>query len=156
MAATSKLVFILAVLLLVSGHQASAAANDDPAPYFLGKWELLPNNPGISAMHSVLLPNVDEMVIFDATVWQISRLPLPDYKRPCPMHQNKATNVTNIDCWCHSVFYNVNTLQVTPLKVITDTWCSSGGLDVNGNLISTGGFLGGSIIFSRVDILSKQ
>lgn len=144
MAATSKLVFILAVLLLVSGHQASAAANDDPAPYFLGKWELLPNNPGISAMHSVLLPNVDEMVIFDATVWQISRLPLPDYKRPCPMHQNKATNVTNIDCWCHSVFYNVNTLQVTPLKVITDTWCSSGGLDVNGNLISTGGFLGGS------------
>lgn len=26
----------------------------------------------------------------------------------------------------------------------TDTWCSSGGLDVNGNLVSTGGFQGGA------------
>ncbi|MFZ8477821.1 hypothetical protein ACO1MN_16300, partial [Staphylococcus aureus] len=39
---------------------------------------------------------------------------------------------------------DVNTGALKPLGLSTDTWCSSGGLTVNGTLVSTGGYGGGA------------
>ncbi|KAF9589573.1 hypothetical protein IFM89_025699 [Coptis chinensis] len=37
-----------------------------------------------------------------------------------------------IKCWAHSGKYDIETAAGRPLKVETDTWCSSGGLNVDG------------------------
>ncbi|KAL9440674.1 hypothetical protein AB3S75_019357 [Citrus x aurantiifolia] len=129
-----SLILLAAVLLLV--NNAAAA----PAGGFLGSWELISQNAGISAMHTQLLPKTDHIAVFDASVWHISRLQLPQEKRPCFWHHNKLTNQTAEDCWCHSIFYDYNKNAVKALKVQSDTWCSSGGLSPDGRLVSTGGF----------------
>ncbi|XP_050219658.1 aldehyde oxidase GLOX1 [Mercurialis annua] len=106
---------------------------------YKGDWELVSQNSGVSAMHAILLPKVDKVLMYDATIWKISKLPLPNGQ--CRI-VNK--NPADKDCWCHSILFDINTGELTPLELNTDTWCSSGGLDVNGNLVSTGGYQGGA------------
>ncbi|EEF48214.1 Galactose oxidase precursor, putative [Ricinus communis] len=106
---------------------------------YKGDWELVSQNSGVSAMHAILLPKTDKVLMYDATIWKISKLPLPNDE--CRV-LNKTTG--DKDCWCHSVLFDIKTSELTPLELHTDTWCSSGGLDVNGNLVSTGGYQGGA------------
>ncbi|KAK8559095.1 hypothetical protein V6N13_098688 [Hibiscus sabdariffa] len=114
---------------------------------FKGSWELFVENAGVSAMHMVLLPKIDQALMFDATVWKISKLKLPG--PPC----RKVEGTTNQeDCWCHSILMDVETGKIRPLRVEHDTWCSSGALDVNGRLISTGGYNNGSDTVRILDI----
>ncbi|MGD7361381.1 hypothetical protein, partial [Ralstonia pseudosolanacearum] len=47
------------------------------------------------------------------------------------------------ECWAHAAEFDIETGAVRPLLVNTDTWCSSGGLNVNGTLVQAGGWLGG-------------
>ncbi|KAM7276345.1 hypothetical protein ACFE04_018211 [Oxalis oulophora] len=102
-----------------------------------GKWELFSKDSGVSAMHSILLPN-NQVVMYDATIWEISRIKLPKGV-PC-----RHIGPGNDDCWSHAVFFDIETGKKTPLKLDSDTWCSSGALDVNGNLVGTGGDRNGS------------
>ncbi|KAJ0046418.1 hypothetical protein Pint_05638 [Pistacia integerrima] len=74
--------------------------------------------------------------MYDATVWRTSKIPLPPEKMPCRI-ANEETG--ELDCWCHSVLFDYETAKLTALKIEHDTWCSSGGLTVDGNLVSTGG-----------------
>lgn len=106
---------------------------------YKGEWAIVSDNSGVSAMHAILLPKIDKVLMYDATIWKISKIELPNGK--CRV-LNQTTGEK--DCWCHSVLYDINNGQLTPLELNTDTWCSSGGLDVDGNLVSTGGYQGGA------------
>ncbi|KAI3672706.1 hypothetical protein L6452_38803 [Arctium lappa] len=44
------------------------------------------------------------------------------------------------ECTAHSVEYDVASNSIRPLMVLTDVWCSSGGLMPEDNLVQTGGF----------------
>jgi hypothetical protein len=104
-----------------------------------GSWELVSMNSGVSAMHSILLPKVNKVLMYDATIWKKSEIRLP--AGHCRL-LNKTTGEN--DCYCHSVLFDIATTAITPLELHTDTWCSSGGLSVDGNLVGTGGFQGGA------------
>ncbi|KAB5514323.1 hypothetical protein DKX38_028229 [Salix brachista] len=104
-----------------------------------GSWELVSVNSGVSAMHSILLPKVNKVLMYDATIWKKSEIRLP--AGHCRL-LNKTTGEN--DCYCHSVLFDIATSAITPLELHTDTWCSSGGLSVDGNLVGTGGFQGGA------------
>ncbi|XVF49141.1 hypothetical protein PTKIN_Ptkin03bG0244500 [Pterospermum kingtungense] len=111
---------------------------DKVATNFKGEWEMFVENSGVSAMHLILLPKIDQVMMFDATVWKISKLKLPG--PPCRIVE--GTNEE--DCFCHSVLLDIETAQIKPLRLTHDTWCSSGALDVNGRIVSTGGYNNGS------------
>lgn len=81
---------------------------------FPGKWELVSLNSGVSAMHAILLPKVNQVLMYDATVWKISKIPLPQEKMPCRVIDPKTNEV---DCWAHSVLFDIETAKLKPLKV---------------------------------------
>lgn len=98
---------------------------------YLGKWKMLKRNIGISAMHMALLPN-DRIVAFDRTNMGPSNITLPSGK--CP-------NISKfIDCYSHSVEFNLANRSVRALTVLSNTWCSSGALDPDGMLVQSGGY----------------
>ncbi|CAN0901522.1 Aldehyde oxidase GLOX1 [Linum grandiflorum] len=106
---------------------------------FNGQWELFSKNSGVSAMHSILLPKVEKVIMYDATIWRISNIMLPN--GVCRILDPKTGEK---DCWAHSVLFDANVDNLIPLELNTDTWCSSGGLTLEGNFVSTGGFQGGA------------
>ncbi|CAN8252368.1 unnamed protein product [Cochlearia groenlandica] len=91
-------------------------------------------------MHAILMPLSNQIQFYDATIWRISQIKLPPGV-PCHV-VNAQTN--RVDCWAHSILVDVNTGFIKPLSLATDTWCSSGGLTINGTLVSTGGYGGGA------------
>ncbi|KAL2929122.1 Aldehyde oxidase GLOX1, partial [Bienertia sinuspersici] len=101
---------------------------------YQGKWELVSLNSGVSAMHMQLLPT-NRLAMFDATSLGKSSIELP------PDRCRLIPNTTNqFDCFAHAVEYDLQTNNVRTLKVLTNPWCSSGGLAQDGTLISTGGW----------------
>ncbi|KAH7572273.1 hypothetical protein ACOSP7_015343 [Xanthoceras sorbifolium] len=115
--------------------------NEDVQTGYKGKWELVSQNSGVSAMHAILLPNINKVLMYDANIWRISKLPLPPQKMPCVLYDPEYRLQ---DCWAHSVLFDIETSELKALKIETDTWCSSGGLTVDGNLVSTGGYRAGA------------
>ncbi|XWS26813.1 hypothetical protein CRYUN_Cryun26dG0062500 [Craigia yunnanensis] len=85
---------------------------------YKGKWEVFTENAGVSAMHLVLLPKIDQALMFDATVWKQSKIKLPG--PPCRVVE--GTNEQ--DCFCHSVLLDTETAKIRPLRV---HFCSTGG-----------------------------
>ncbi|KAJ8751056.1 hypothetical protein K2173_016237 [Erythroxylum novogranatense] len=123
--------------LPVEGNQVGADQVGKEKKY-RGRWELVSSNSGVSAMHSILLPNVNKVIMYDATIWHISNVKL---NGECRILNDKTGEK---DCWAHSVLFDIETGQTEPLMLHTDTWCSSGGLTLDGNFVSTGGFQGGA------------
>ncbi|XVF88584.1 hypothetical protein PTKIN_Ptkin19aG0062600 [Pterospermum kingtungense] len=113
---------------------------------YKGDWELFTPNSGVSAMHLIILPKIDQALMFDATVWKQSKIMLPG--PPC--RQVEGTNEQ--DCFCHSVLMDIETAKLRTMRLKYDTWCSSGALDVNGRLVSTGGYNNGSDTVRILDI----
>ncbi|KAF8021708.1 hypothetical protein BT93_G1991 [Corymbia citriodora subsp. variegata] len=86
-------------------------------------------------MHMQLLRD-DTVVIFDRTDFGRSNLSLPH--RRC---RRDPTDVAlKVDCTAHSLLYDVESNSIRALTVQTDTWCSSGAVRPDGNLIQTGGY----------------
>ncbi|XP_024366413.1 aldehyde oxidase GLOX [Physcomitrium patens] len=99
-----------------------------------GYWETVVNNAGISTMHSAVAHD-GNVVLLDRTNVGPSQLKLaPDNCR-----DNLADRSLKHDCTAHSALFSPNSNKVRPLKVITDTWCSSGQFDGSGKLVQTGG-----------------
>ncbi|KAK8984052.1 hypothetical protein V6N11_029381 [Hibiscus sabdariffa] len=124
---SAPITFIFSVLLLqlLSASLTSAAG---------GSWQLLQKSIGISAMHMQLLKN-DRVVMFDRTDAGPSNLKLPGGK--C---RNDPTDMAlQVDCTAHSVEYDVFANKFRALTIQTDTWCSSGSVMPDGNLVQTGG-----------------
>lgn len=78
-------------------------------------------------MHMQLLHN-DRVTIFDRTEFGPTNLTFPN--GDCP----------TTDCTAHSAEYSVLDNSYRPLTVLTNTWCSSGGVFPDGKLVQTGGF----------------
>ncbi|KAF3775827.1 WSC domain-containing protein [Nymphaea thermarum] len=152
----SSLLFLLLFPLFFSlafSQFFSFFSGQDPEPVpqaafftgFLGSWELVVPDAGVSAMHMQLMPGTSKAVIFDSTIFGPSHIGLPDGKCRYDPH-NK---VTHQDCWAHSIEYDYDTGAIRPLMVLTDTWCSSGALSIDGRLVQTGGFNdGGRVVRS--------
>ncbi|KAE8658545.1 hypothetical protein F3Y22_tig00116971pilonHSYRG00770 [Hibiscus syriacus] len=103
-----------------------------------GKWKLLKRSIGVSAMHMQLLPN-DKIIAFDRSDFGPSNLTLPQGK--CTQESKSS------DCYAHSVEFNPATRAVRPLTILSDTWCSSGALSMDGTLVQSGGYrLGEKVI----------
>ncbi|VVA94356.1 unnamed protein product [Arabis nemorensis] len=113
---------------------------EGPETKWPGKWELFLKSSGVSAMHAILMPVINKVQFYDATIWRISEIKLPQGV-PCHLYNHKTNAV---DCFAHSVQVDIKTGNLRPLLLTTDTWCSSGGLTVNGTLVSTGGYQGGA------------
>ncbi|KAG2311837.1 hypothetical protein Bca52824_023394 [Brassica carinata] len=83
-----------------------------------GKWELFLPNSGVSAMHAILMPVINQVQFYDATIWRISQIKLPPGV-PCHVVDPK---INKVDCWAHSVLVDINTGAIKPLAVrITPT-----------------------------------
>ncbi|XP_010541897.1 PREDICTED: aldehyde oxidase GLOX-like [Tarenaya hassleriana] len=93
-----------------------------------GRWKILSRNIGISAMHMALLPN-DKVIVFDRTDSGPSNITGP--VQGCQTDQV---------CYAHSVEFDPVKRTVRPLTILTDTWCSSGALSSDGELVQTGGY----------------
>ena len=93
-----------------------------------GRWDILQQSIGVSAMHMQLLKN-DRVIVFDRTDFGHSNLSLPAGK--CPKNSK--------DCTAHSAEYNVATNTFRALTVQTNVWCSSGVVLEDGTLAQTGG-----------------
>ncbi|CAL5031229.1 unnamed protein product [Urochloa decumbens] len=122
---------VLALLLTFGGigiAKASAAG---------GRWELLQDSVGVSAMHMQLLHN-DRVILFDRTNAP-SNLTFPA-GHPCRQNPRDQWFKNTTDCTAHSVEYDVASNTFRALSVFTDTWCSSGYVDPDGTLVQTGGW----------------
>ncbi|XP_057533864.1 aldehyde oxidase GLOX-like [Amaranthus tricolor] len=97
-----------------------------------GRWELLQESIGISAMHMQLLGD-DRVIIYDRTDFGPSNLTLTE----------SQCSLTPRDCTAHSAEYDSLTNTFRPLVVITNNWCSSGSTLSDGTLVQTGGWRDG-------------
>ncbi|KAE9600323.1 hypothetical protein Lal_00046039 [Lupinus albus] len=109
---------------------------------FNGKWEVINNDSGVSAMQIILMPT-NKIIVYDATVYRTSRLRYPEGV-PCVPYIDMNSKQPLQDCFAHAMEYDIETNQVRPLKVTVDPWCSSGGLAPDGTLISSGGWNDGA------------
>lgn len=84
-------------------------------------WELVVENAGVSAMH-MALTHTNRVIMFDRTDYGPSQIKLPGgYCR-----KNNNDLALKVDCWAHSIEYDIASNKIRPLTVMTDTWCSSG------------------------------
>ena len=127
MTPTMILSFIFCQLLLIAQPSLTGAAS--------GRWRLLQNNIGITAMHMQLLNN-DRVVIFDRTDFGRSNLSLPNGE--CRHDPNETT--LKVDCTAHSAEYDTVSNTFRALFVQTDLFCSSGSVMPDGTLVQTGGY----------------
>ncbi|XP_050887569.1 aldehyde oxidase GLOX1 [Lathyrus oleraceus] len=89
-----------------------------------------------------LMPT-NKILVYDATIYRLSRLQYPKGE-PCVPYKDDRTQENKIDCFAHSMEYDLATNQVRALKLTQDPWCSCGGLAPDGSLVSSGGFLDGT------------
>ncbi|KAK9277966.1 hypothetical protein L1049_027523 [Liquidambar formosana] len=106
-----------------------------------GQWQLLLNNTGVVAMHMALTHH-NTVIIFDQTGSGQSgyRLRRRYNGRKC---METHDDITDSSCYAHSVEYNILSNKIRPLRLDSDTWCSSGSFLSNGTLLQTGGYGGG-------------
>ncbi|PUZ64825.1 hypothetical protein GQ55_3G174100 [Panicum hallii var. hallii] len=115
--------------------QVAAATGEGP----VGEWTIVSENSGVSPMHMAVMRH-GRAVMFDTSTTGRSLMRLPqDNCRTDPRAKEEGT----MDCWAHSVEFDYSTGGLRPLKILTDTWCSSGAFDADGNLVQTGGYFEG-------------
>ncbi|CAA0830154.1 glyoxal oxidase-related protein [Striga hermonthica] len=102
----------------------------------LGYWKIHSQNAGVAAMHIQLLPN-GKAIMYDSTSNGLSEITL-NPPSCAPRVGGRPTDPQQ-DCTAHAIEYDVETAQIRTLKLETSPWCSSGGLNKNGDLVSTGG-----------------
>ncbi|WVZ14191.1 hypothetical protein V8G54_011757, partial [Vigna mungo] len=123
---------------------AVSDGGDDIPDYetdFLGSWEVINRDSGVSAMQLQLMPD-NTMNVYDATVYRVSRLRYPE-GMPCVQFYDENLKQNKEDCYAHAMTYDIQTNQVRALTVKTDPWCSCGGLTPDGMLVVAGGFADG-------------
>ncbi|KAF3777810.1 WSC domain-containing protein [Nymphaea thermarum] len=99
-----------------------------------GKWDLLMENAGICSMHTAVT-RFGTVVLLERTNNGPTQLKLPGNK--CRFDPNER--VLKRDCYAHSALYDPATNRLRPLRIQTDTWCSSGQFLPDGTLLQTGG-----------------
>ncbi|XP_062026911.1 aldehyde oxidase GLOX-like [Rosa rugosa] len=102
-----------------------------------GQWQLLLDNTEVVAMHMTLTHH-NTVIIFDQTEAGPSghRLRRRYNGTRCTQFRN---DLADSSCYVHSVEYDISGNKLRPLRLSTDTWCSSGSFLSNGTLLQTGG-----------------
>uniref|UniRef100_A0A0E0DUP9 Galactose oxidase-like Early set domain-containing protein n=1 Tax=Oryza meridionalis TaxID=40149 RepID=A0A0E0DUP9_9ORYZ len=119
---------------------------DDSAGH-AGSWTIVSENSGVSAMHLAVMRH-GKAIMFDTSTTGRSLMRLPmNNCRADPRAKREGT----MDCWAHAVEFDYSTGALRSLKTATDTWCSSGAFDADGNLIQTGGYFEGDKAVRRLD-----
>ncbi|PIN00941.1 Galactose oxidase [Handroanthus impetiginosus] len=103
----------------------------------LGYWKIDSENAGVAAMQIQLMPKRNKIVWLDSTSNGLSEIELNPGS--CKPRWGGRENDPPEDCTAHAIEYDIETAEIRTLKVETSPWCSSGGLNKNGDLISTGG-----------------
>ncbi|KAH6807126.1 hypothetical protein C2S51_028234 [Perilla frutescens var. frutescens] len=101
-----------------------------------GKWRVHSKNAGVSAMHLQLMPN-NKAVWYDSTSNGLSEI--ENNPRSCRPRVGGRPTDPQQECTAHAIEYDIMTAKTRTLTVDSSPWCSSGGLSMNGDLISTGG-----------------
>ncbi|GAB2279913.1 hypothetical protein Dimus_014548 [Dionaea muscipula] len=101
-----------------------------------GTWELLVPDAGIASMHTAVT-HYGTVVLLDRTNNGPTRKML--LRRQCSLLRRQNDTAKPHDCYAHSVLFSPQTDQIRPLKILTDTWCSSGQFLPDGTLLQTGG-----------------
>ncbi|XP_071726348.1 putative aldehyde oxidase Art an 7, partial [Rutidosis leptorrhynchoides] len=125
-----------------NGADSNKIVNDGRSDYsspeietdYNGVWEIDNPNVGVSAMQLQLMPN-DQVIWYDATSLGPSSRKL-EPEGNCPINPD-ANNEP--DCWAHALAYDWKTSKSNTVMLSGDTWCSSGNLWPNGNMVATGG-----------------
>ena len=130
---------ILFLIILSSNflNNNPSVSSQSLTPFFgsKGRWHLLQESIGISAMHMQLLRN-NKVIMYDRTDFGPSNISL----RGGRCRYDPADTALEVDCTAHSVLYDVASNTFRPLMVQTDLWCSSGAVLPNGTLVQTGGY----------------
>ncbi|XP_010553274.1 PREDICTED: aldehyde oxidase GLOX [Tarenaya hassleriana] len=111
-----------------------------------GTWELLVPDAGIASMHTAVT-RFNTVVLLDRTNIGPSRKFL-GHKR---CRRDQSDPILKLDCYAHSVQFDLGTNRIRPLMIQTDTWCSSGQFLPDGSLLQTGGDLDGFRKIRRFD-----
>ncbi|XP_050377794.1 aldehyde oxidase GLOX-like [Argentina anserina] len=101
-----------------------------------GQWQLLLDNTEVVAMHMALTHH-NTVVIFDQTEAGPSGHQLR--RRYNGTRCKTRDDLADSSCYAHSVEYDIAGNKLRPLRLTTDTWCSSGSFLSNGTLLQTGG-----------------
>lgn len=136
---------VLGILTWVGSSEAAAARGVGDS------WELVVANAGVSAMH-MALTHTNRVIMFDRTDYGPSQIKLPrGYCR-----RNNKDLALKVDCWAHSIEYDIATNKIRPLTVLTDTWCSSGAFQPDGSLTQTGGWNDGSNAVRKIGLTATD
>ncbi|GLJ15874.1 hypothetical protein SUGI_0262090 [Cryptomeria japonica] len=136
---------VFCILVVLLNHCCVTESDPDQNDQ-VGSWEMLLSNSGVSAMHMALMRN-NKVVIFDRSDYGPSNISLPGGRCRLDPHDQALKN----DCWAHSIEYDIALNKVRPLMILTDTWCSAGGMDRDGRLIQTGGYNDGERVVRVFD-----
>ncbi|MQL69290.1 hypothetical protein Taro_001614 [Colocasia esculenta] len=129
----------MAAALYLAVCLAVAASGSFSRAQLPGSWELLVENAGIASMHTAVT-HFGTVVLLDRTDIGPSRRLLP--RSRCRVDPSDRL-LPRLDCYAHSVLFDPATRRLRPLKIQTDTWCSSGQFLPDGTLLQTGGDLDG-------------
>jgi len=123
----------LVLVLTCISEIATVGGQQLPEEARSGRWELLRQTAGLSAMHMTLTHN-GTVIMYDQTT---NGCPDNDIGRPTPQ-----------GCWAHSVEYDIANNTVRPMHLLTNSFCSSGAFLNNGTLVITGGWQAGQKVVS--------
>lgn len=124
-----------AALYLFACLVVATASSSCQAQLLPGTWEVLVENAGIASMHTAVT-RFGTVVLLDRTNIGPTRRLLP--RSRCRVDPSDRL-LPRLDCYAHSVLFDPATRLLRPLKIQTDTWCSSGQFLPDGTLLQTGG-----------------
>ncbi|KAL6212562.1 hypothetical protein ACLB2K_017780 [Fragaria x ananassa] len=84
---------------------------------YRGRWELVSDNSGVSAMHMIIMPNSNKAIMFDAAGFGPSGISLPAGDCRRVLDSRKEDEVYELDCWAHAVEFDIDTAAIRPLKI---------------------------------------
>lgn len=84
---------------------------------YRGRWELVSENSGVSAMHMIVMPNSNKAIMFDAAGFGPSEISLPAGDCRRVLDSRQEVEVYELDCWAHAVEFDIDTAAIRPLKV---------------------------------------
>lgn len=146
MADKSKSLIITTFLLILYIGISGAVPNIPRRPSrreSKGQWQLLLSNTGVVAMHMALTHH-NTVVMFDQTESGRSGYRLRQRYNGRRCAGRTRADLEDSSCYAHSIEYDIDRNRVRPLRLNTDTWCSSGSFLSNGTLQQTGGYGSGS------------
>ncbi|OVA17632.1 Glyoxal oxidase [Macleaya cordata] len=137
---TTALFFTLQLVGFTTAIGRGSLSSSSSSGAKMGQWKILLKSTGVVGMHMALTHH-NTVLMFDQTESGRSGYLLHGRKRGRKYGGIRCSysDVNDSSCWAHSVEYDIAANSIRPLRLETDTWCSSGAFLSNGTLLQTGG-----------------